>query len=165
MAVFVETNVPGTNLELTFTNDMSCCGLWELSFENATEVRAEARCKHGFNHTHTVYDDGGPAYYTCRPSETGVTKKLPPLKPLLAKIFKEVVCTSNHGYSGVKGAGMVMVNLIVKAPESETTQEKLIPLVKKMGFREVRDYYNPRSGCTLRLFLATGKEIAKALSI
>lgn len=165
MEALVNEQVGETTLHITLRNTNRCCGFWELDFNGAVDVKNAVRCVHGYLYKHTYYEGETGRYRSC-PGPIEAATKVPPLKPAFKELFEDVKLTENHGHKGIKGAGMVFVNLKIKTPSGEgPTQEKLIPLVEKLGFKAVEDYYNPRSKCTLRLFLATGKEIAEKLGI
>lgn len=134
---------------LALDNDNSCCGMFELNL--------------GIN-------DG-----TFDIDPAALTK----FKARMLKMAKLADCTSNNPakYGGVRGAGVVIVNVIIKTkkdgveddlgaldevPAGET-QLKLVPYLVDLGFRRVKTYLNPRSGNTLRMYYTTGAELYAAL--
>ncbi len=131
-------------------NGNGCCGMWELVL-NAYNANFK-------------YDK---AYLT-------------KFKTDLVKMAKTAAVTTMtpSQYSGVRGAGVVMVNLVVEAPQAEEEEDaedfpeddvdgglqtKFIPLLLELGFRRVKTYYNPRSENTLRMYYITGADLYAAL--
>lgn len=130
---------------LVLSNNNGCCGFWELTLNSFAEELL-------YSSKAKVFKD---------------------LMTDLKAMQKNAVCSENA--AGLKGAGLIFVNLVSKVTVDEemgeTAEEAnwnkqtfLRPFVAKLGFKFARRYYNPRSKNWLRLYTISGEELDRNIT-
>lgn len=159
-------------MELSLSPMGDCCGIWELEFSglsNAALQSTNGWCDHDYQHPHHQYDSDADGEI-CYPPKSTPTKNRARLLAELKELSRDVSATSRRGFKGAKGCGIIFATLIVRKsavyshPTEDVIQTDLIPILKKLGFKPVRTFFNPRSGCTLRTFQITGRQFYAALN-